>query len=214
MLASKLNGHLEPLPRGSFSDKQLKVPHSQNSKPPYFLQAIIEGFVDGVLILTETGEWVHTNECARRICRQLSSERFQHNLVPSSIWQICSALIESRELFPDQSMIIEAEIDTNEAAVLRVRVRWLDLEGSPNPYLLVTLEDRKQSTQKAAIAEAKKYDLTPREAEVWLLRRAHYSYKEIAAKLYITVNTVKKHLKSVYAKQQVNLWSEEELEIG
>jgi DNA-binding CsgD family transcriptional regulator len=78
----------------------------------------------------------------------------------------------------------------------------------------VTLEDRKQSTQKAAIAEAKKYDLTPREAEVWLLRRAHYSYKEIAAKLYITVNTVKKHLKSVYAKQQVNLWSEEELEIG
>ncbi len=214
MLAPKLNRHLEPVARGNSSDKQIKVPHSQNSKPPYFLQAIIEGFVDGVLILTETGEWVHTNECARRICRQLSSERFQCNLVPSSIWHICEALIESRELFPDESMIIEAEIDTNEAAGVRVRARWLKLEENHSPYLLVTLEDRKQSTQKAAIAEAKKYDLTPREAEVWLLRRAHYSYKEIAAKLYITVNTVKKHLKSVYAKQQASLWSVQDLEIG
>ncbi len=214
MLASKLNRHLEPVARGNSSDQQLKVSESQYSKPPYFLQAIIEGFVDGVLILTETGEWIHSNECARRICRQLCSEQLQRNLVPSSIWQICSALVESRELFPDQSMVIEAEIDTNETTVLRVRVRWLELESNPSPYLLVTLEDRKQSTQKAAIAEAKKYDLTPREAEVWLLRRAHYSYKEIAAKLYITVNTVKKHLKSVYAKQQTNLWSEDELEIG
>lgn len=209
MLAPKLNRHLKSVKSRNYSEQQSKVPYSDPSRHPYFLQAIIEGFVDGVLILTEQGEWIHANDCARRICHQLSSERLQNHLVPLPIWQICESLIESRELFPNEKMIIEAEISTNDTDVFRVRVRWLELGENDFSYLLVTIEDRKQSTHNAAITEAKKYDLTPREAEVWLLRRANYSYKEIAAKLYITINTVKKHMKNAYAKQQSRLWIEE-----
>ncbi|MEW6496476.1 MAG: LuxR C-terminal-related transcriptional regulator [Cyanobacteriota bacterium] len=209
MLAPKLNRHLKSVKTRNSSTQQPKVPSSDPSRHPYLLQAIIEGFVDGVLILTEKGEWIHANDCAHRICHHFSSERLQNHLVPLPIWQICEALIESRELFPNEKMIIEAEIGTNDTDVFRVRVRWLEFGENDSPYLLVTLEDRKQSTHNAAIAEAKKYDLTAREAEVWLLRRANYSYKEIAAKLYITINTVKKHMKNAYAKQQSSLWSEE-----
>lgn len=207
MLTPKLNCYLKTAQRLSSSNQQLNVPHSQQAKHPYLLQAIVEGFVDGVLILTERGEWIHANKRARRICQQFSSDQLHHNSVPQPIWQICESLSDSRELFPDQKMIIEAEIDTNSGTIWRVRVRWLELDENNSPYLLVTIEDRNQSSHNTAIAEAKKYNLTPREAQVWSLRRANYSYKEIAAKLYITTNTVKKHLKNVYAKQQENMWS-------
>lgn len=213
-LAPKLHNHPQAFERLTFSKKQLKANRFQYSEPPSLLQAIIEGFVDGVLILTMQGEWIHANECARRICQQLSQLTSQVNSVPKPIWHICESLVESRQLFPHERMIIEAEIDTENSAGFRIRVRWLELDESKHPYLLVTIEDRYQSTQNAAIAEAKKYGLTRREAEVWLLRRANYSYKEIAARLYITLNTVKKHMKSVYAKQQANLWNQEGQQVG
>lgn len=214
MLAAKLNRHLKTVEKLNSSDKRLKAAHSQHSKHPKLLQAIIEGFMDGVLILTEQGELIHANQRARRLCQQFSSEQLQPNLVPLPIWRICQSLIDSRELFPEQTMIIEAEIDTKNAEVLRVRVRWLQFDQSDTPNLLVTIENRSQSTKNTAFTEAQQYNLTPRESEVWSLRRANYSYKEIADKLYITTNTVKKHLKNVYAKQQISDWSEEERNIS
>lgn len=214
IVAPKLNSHIETFERVTYSEKQLKGACFQPSKQPSLLQAIIEGFVDGVLILTEQGEWIHANEFGRRICQQLSQCTSPVNSVPQPIWHVCQSLIESRELFPEHRMIIESEIETDNAAVFRLRVRWLELGENDNPYLLVTIEDRHQSIQNAAIAEARKYGLTPREAEVWLLRKANYSYKEIADRLYITLNTVKKHMKNVYAKQQVNGWGEQEQQIG
>ena len=214
MLAAKLNRHLKSVETLNSSDKQLKASHSQHLKYPDLLQAIIESFMDGVLILTEQGELIHANKGALRICQQFYSEQLQPNLVPLPIWRICQSLLDSRELFPEQTMIIEAEIDTHNAEVLRVRVRWLQFAQSDAPNLLVTIENRSQSTKNTAFTEAQQYNLTPRESEVWSLRRANYSYKEIAAKLYITTNTVKKHLKNVYAKQQTSGWSEEERDIS
>jgi len=64
------------------------------------------------------------------------------------------------------------------------------------------MEDQNLSKQMQAITDAKRYGLTPREAEVWSLHQAKLSYKEIAKNLYITVNTVKKHIKNIYSKQQ------------
>lgn len=214
MLAAKLNRHLKTVERLNSSDIQLKASHAEHSKHPNLLQAIIEGFMDGVLILTEKGELIHANQRARRLCLQFSSEQLQPNLVPLPIWRICESLIDSRELFPEQTMIIEAELDTKNAEVLRVRVRWLQFDQGDTPNLLVTLENRSQSTNATALTEAQQYNLTPRESEVWSLRRANYSYKEIATKLYITTNTVKKHLKNVYAKQQMSDWSEKERDVS
>lgn len=209
ILATKLDNRLETLNRPNYSEKQLKISRSEPSKQHFLLQAIIEGLVDGVLILTEQGDWIHANEYARRICHQLSQRTSLVNSVPQPIWRVCESLIDSRELFFDQRMIIESEIDVDNLAALRIRVRWLELGENNYPYLLVTIEDRQQSTHNAALTDVKKYGLTPREAEIWLLRRANYSYKEIADRLFITLNTVKKHMKNIYAKQEGNLWVEE-----
>lgn len=51
--------------------------------------------------------------------------------------------------------------------------------------------------------ECAKYGLTPREAEVWILRQQKKSYKQIASELFITVDTVKKHFKSIFAKREL-----------
>lgn len=173
------------------------------------IEAILEGFIDGVLILNEQGNLVHANDCARRICQKLCQENLSVNFIPPQIWHVCESLIESRDLFSDKKLIIESEISLDHSATFRIRVRWLDLEESEQSYLLVTVEDKLQSTQNAALTDVKKYGLTHREAQVWLLRQAKHSYKEIAAQLYITINTVKKHMKNIYAKQQSDIWVQE-----
>ncbi|AOW99623.1 helix-turn-helix transcriptional regulator [Moorena producens PAL-8-15-08-1] len=172
------------------------------SEPPLLIQAILEGFVDGVLILTTNQDWFHANECGRRMCSKITQGRSQINSIPDPIWRVCESLIDSREWFCDRKLIIEAEIKVDKSVNFRVRVRWLTLELSPEPYLLVTLEDQSQSSQNSASTDALKYGLTPREQEIWSLKKANLTYREIAQQLFISINTVKKHLKNIYAKQK------------
>ncbi|MBW4645189.1 MAG: helix-turn-helix transcriptional regulator [Goleter apudmare HA4340-LM2] len=167
-----------------------------------FLQAVIEGLEDGILIVSEVGELVHANASAHLICAQLSHEDCHVNFVPPVIWQLCQSLLDSRNLLSGQLMILSDEIVINQSTILRVRVRLVSLENCQIPYFLVTIENRYESLRNTAIAEVKKYDLTPREAEIWCLYRGNYSYKDIASKLYITMNTVKKHMKNIHAKRQ------------
>lgn len=54
--------------------------------------------------------------------------------------------------------------------------------------------------QSLILAEIERYSLTDREAEVWKLRQQGTSYKEISKQLFISVNTVKKHLKNIFTK--------------
>jgi DNA-binding CsgD family transcriptional regulator len=175
------------------------------AKQPSLLQAVLEGFIDGVLILTEQGEWIHANDRAHRICDQLTKGMTQPDRVPQEIWRACQSLISSLNLYPNKTLTIEDEITTGQAASYRVRAQWLTLERFQRPCLLITLEDRLQSIRQSAIAEGQRYGLTPRELEVWLHYRADYSYKAIAAELYITHNTVKKHMKNIHAKRQMAL---------
>ena len=174
-----------------------------------FLQEVIEGLQDGILIVTETGELIHANASGYRFCYQINQGNSDQNVLPPVIWQLCESLIESRNLFPEQLIIAIDEIVLDKLTNFRVRVRWLDLDLFEYPCFLVTIENRYETLKNSAIAEIKKYDLTPREAEIWLLYRSNYSYKEIANELYITLNTVKKHMKNIHAKRQVFLKFEE-----
>jgi DNA-binding CsgD family transcriptional regulator len=165
------------------------------------LRSVVESWIDGILILTDQGQWVESNGIARQICEQLSHSQSQFTLVPELIWNICRELIHSRQVFPQHPVILESEIAFADL-VLRVRVRWFAAEETDRPYLMVILEDRFQSNLQRAIAEVDQFHLSPREAEVWLLHRTEHSYKAIAQELYISLDTVKKHLRSARAKQK------------
>jgi len=176
----------------------------------YLLQGVLEGFIDGILILTEAGELLHANQTAKCICQQLTEPGYQQYSVPSEIWLVCQSLIDSREMFPNQRIILESEIAKGNSVNFRLRVRWFKLEQMQQDCLLVTIEDKYQSLQEMVSNDVHQYDLTPREAEVWLLYRANYAYKEIAQKLYITINTVKKHMKNIHAKRKATYGESEE----
>ncbi|MBV6625678.1 MAG: helix-turn-helix transcriptional regulator [Rivularia sp. (in: Bacteria)] len=184
-----------------FYDSKPKYNKTQPASQLNLMQAVIESFVDGIFVITAKGELIHANERAGNICEKLSKNIYKGE-IPLEIRRICDSLIESRQMFPQQKILLESEIKTKSLLTIRVRVRWLQANSGNDDYIIVTLEDREQTNQSIAISEAKKYGLTERETDVWLLRRANYSYQEIAEKLYITINTVKKHLKNIYAKQQ------------
>ncbi|UBF24720.1 helix-turn-helix transcriptional regulator [Kovacikia minuta CCNUW1] len=171
-----------------------------SEEPDAFLQAVLEGFVDGIVVVTDQQEIIYTNATAQSICAQLSKE--DKAFLPTEIQRAYEALVESRDLYGDRSITIESEAATPETR-FRIRAQWLPLELVQRPCVLLRLQDQNQATLGLAVTEAQKWDLTPRETEVWLLRRSGCSYKEIAAMLYIAPDTVKKHLKNVHLKRQV-----------
>jgi len=191
----------------SSTKKPIQVTQPQSLANTYwqeanFLQEVLEGLEDGILIISQTGKLLHANTSAYQSCHQLNQGKFHTNLIPKAIWHLCQLLINSQNELSEQLMVVSDEIMLNESISFRVRVRLLDSHQLPSPCFLVIIENRYESLKNAAIAEVKKYDLTPREAEIWFLYRGKYSYKEIADKLYITINTVKKHMKNIHAKRQ------------
>ncbi|MDJ0733344.1 MAG: LuxR C-terminal-related transcriptional regulator [Nostocaceae cyanobacterium] len=181
----------------------------ENSQPLYFFEEVLEGLKDGVLILSDTGEILHANGVAVHISSLLNQDSSQSNVVPSAIWNICQSLIDNRTLLSNKFLVISSDIVLDRSNVFRTRVRWLDLDRLGISCLLVTIEDRYESLKNLVKSEAIKYQLTSREAEIWFFYRAQYSYKDIAAELYITINTVKKHMKNIHAKRQAFLAFEE-----
>ncbi len=167
-----------------------------------FLQSIVESLVDGVLIVTKQGEWVYGNYKAHQICQQLNLGKPVPGSVPSAIWQICQVMFARNSCGLERPTVIEGEVSPEGMTQYRIRVRWLQLEEMQHPYMLVTLEDHGEATRNRAIAESLQYGLTPRQAEVWLLHRMGLTYRSMAAQLYVTPNTIKRHMKDIYAKQK------------
>ncbi|MEH1889937.1 MAG: helix-turn-helix transcriptional regulator [Nostoc sp.] len=189
--------------------QQLDSINLHESKRADFLQEVIEGLEDGILILSKAGKVIHANASAHRLCCQFNQGNFNQNFVPPAIWNLCKSLLNSRYFFSDKLLILSDEIVLDKSNIFRIRVKLLDLDGFEVPCLLVTIENQYESVKNVALTEVKKFDLTPREAEIWFLYRSNYSYKEIANKLYITINTVKKHMKNIHTKRQASLVLEE-----
>lgn len=185
----------------SLTQTKIQLEKSQDLEQSCFLQEIVENFEDGILILTETGELIHGNASGYSICNQINQYSLTESLVPSLIWNCCQSLLKN-QMYCDNSTIWSEDITIEPSLIIRLRVRKFHLELSQQTYLLVTIENRNQSLKNIVFSEANQYNLTEREAEIWSLYRAQSSYKQIADRLYITVNTVKKHLKNIRVKKQ------------
>ena len=175
-----------------------------SQRPPEFLQAVLEGFLDGIFVLTDQKQLLYANQTAERLCHRSSQAPQSLVSLPREVWQACEALIDSRNLYPDRLLVIESEVRGKETA-LRIQAQWLSLQEFERPCLLVRLQDQHQAAQSLAIAEAQTWGLTDREAQVWRLRRSGFSRKQIAAELHISEDTVKKHLGNIHSKRQIHL---------
>jgi len=182
---------------------------NHDSKRADFLQEVIEGLEDGILILNKAGKVLHANASAHRIFSQFAQENCTENFVPPAIWNLCESLLSNQSLLSEKMIIFSDEIVLDKSNIFRIRVRLLNMDGFDVPCLLITIQNKYECLKHVALSEVKKFELTRREAEIWFLYRNNHSYKEIANKLFITINTVKKHMKNIHAKRQAFAMLEE-----
>jgi len=173
----------------------------QSQPNDLLLQAIFDSWVEGVLILTSSGDCLYTNQYVRQLIEYLAMDRPATLQFHMEIWRVHQASLDSRTVYSSQSVVIESQIRVQPHQI-RLRGRLLQLETYPDPLIFISLDGPCQSQLTLAPADIQDYGLTPREQEVWQLWKAHYTYKEIAAKLFISKDTVKKHLRNIRDKSR------------
>jgi hypothetical protein len=158
--------------------------------------------IDGVAIFDHQLKLVYSNNLGHLILEQLSQFSSLDKGIPEEIQSICKWMHECRICFHQQKWVMSFKIVITPLKLFQVHAKWIKIKTAPEDFLLLRMEDQNQFFRDAAIEEAKRYGFTIREQEVWLLHRQGYTYKEIAQKLDITPNTVKKHMKSILSKQR------------
>jgi DNA-binding CsgD family transcriptional regulator len=177
------------------------------------LKALIATLMDAVMVVNAEGQILQANVKAKQLCDRLSqaalSQAASPSLVepdylPTILQPLFAALLESRHLFPEQGVMPEFELCLHDRTPLRIRGQFLDIPRADSdvPYVLITIENRQESLNSVAIGDAQRFGFTPRETEIWYMRLLGRSYREIANCLYITENTVRKHVKNVLAKRR------------
>lgn len=178
--------------------------------PISILGAAFGSLQDGFIVVDSIGQIQQINQPAERICNLLNAEgRDQEGDLPPEIWHVCKAALKKKDVLSLQKVGIDADIILPKLGAVRIRVQSICF--GQTAYLLILLEDRQQTTRNKALSEAALYGLTERETEIWQLRLRGDAYKDISATLWISIDTVKKHIKNIRAKQRVH---QDELEYG
>lgn len=155
---------------------------------------ILEGLLDAVLISDIQGEVLYTNLSAQKICHQLNLTHLQSH----AIWSICEVL----KSHTDRSLILESELTIAETQY-RIRVQWLNTRvEAQDDRMIVRFENEHYTLRGAIMFESQSFGLTQREAEVWELKRQGKSRREIADQLFISIDTVKKHIANIKVKRE------------
>ncbi|MCL1474592.1 helix-turn-helix transcriptional regulator [Argonema antarcticum] len=166
--------------------------------------ALAESLREGVMVISRNTKPMYLNQQAKGICQKLAIMDRYSGSIPAVISEICHRLIRNGNSDTTPLMV---ECETAEEETIRIRASWLNLGlgDATSQYILVFLENRNQLLQEEIQFEQQKYHLTDREMEIWSLLRQDYSYQDIAKTLQITLNTVKTHVKNIYAKKR---WSQ------
>lgn len=176
-------------------------------------RSLLESMPEGLIVMTRSLNPVYWNGQAKVLCRRLTDGEDWLPALPAVITEACHRLLRDRAA-PKAAFLMDYRTRTGH--VLRIRVRWLPIPFTPDRamhcvseenssqecHILVSLEDCSGVLQRELQVDQQKYDLTDREAQIWMLLRQEYTYQEIARMLQISLNTVKTHIKNVYAKRR------------
>jgi DNA-binding NarL/FixJ family response regulator len=192
-------------PRSELPRVEILSTESTNSSE--FWSALVDLLPEGVIVVAPNMRMVHLNLKARELCHQLGQSDYELNALPPALTEICHRLIRKSG---SEGHVLIVESETSTGLRLRIRARWFSSKpvhgenATPinRQFILLLLESHNEVLQEELWIERRKYDLTEREAEIWLLLRQEYSYQEIAEALRISLNTVKTHIKNVYAKRR------------
>ena len=165
-----------------------------------FLESFLESFSDGVIILSLDGELLHANNSIYKIIETYASLLTQTTLLNEEFAHLLRLIVDNPECYQQAPGFISSDVKLSRVSILRIRARQFQVGAYPSPLLWFSIEDQQASLSAQALVEAEKYKLSDREVEVWRLRKAHCTYLEIAGLLFISINTVKKHLSHITSK--------------
>lgn len=126
------------------------------------------------------------------------------SLVPKTQFMVCSSLEDSSHIFSALKAGATGYISkTTSSEKIIQAIYELHLGGSPMSSQIARKVVASFQEHKVVKNDSCK-DLTNREFEVLELLSKGYRYKEIGNKLFISVETVRKHINNIYRKLQVN----------
>ncbi|MGD1949328.1 MAG: helix-turn-helix transcriptional regulator [Leptolyngbyaceae cyanobacterium] len=168
-----------------------------------FIFNLLNNYGQGILILSDKGDIVYINKNGQELLLQMNQAQLNSICLPREIDYLFKFQSDIHSQFSTESWSMTISISTSEYNIFDIQTRWIHLKSSDNDCLLFVMEDSNQKIKEVILKQAIHYGLTPRETDVWLLNRLHYTYKEIAVKLTITPSTVKKHMRNILAKQRL-----------
>ena len=204
---------------------QLSINRSRDTEG---LNALMGGALElipqGIVIVSRQLKPVYWNRKAKEISQTLMNASLSYDALPASLAEVCHRFIRNHHDFQN-SLICEWQPICGQT--LRITAQWIDgvpfnAASDPEPFTFATgrksstavsseplpgflallIEHCNASMEEDIRIQRQKYDLTEREAEIWMLLQQEYSYQEIAQLLQISLNTVKTHVKNVYAKRR------------
>ncbi|MEL6471834.1 MAG: helix-turn-helix transcriptional regulator [Cyanobacteria bacterium J06623_4] len=192
-------------------------PHPSSTQTPHhigILRAVLGSLQDGFIIASQSGHIHQINNPAQRICQLLTDSAHPNTSpatesntsaplnqqLPVEIWRICQSVLQNQDVLSFSKIGLDADIILPKVGTVRIRVQNIAI--AQQPYLLIVMEDRQQTLRNRALSDAALYGLTERETEIWHMRLRGAAYKEISAALWISIDTVKKHVKNILAKQR------------
>ncbi|MBE9140147.1 hypothetical protein IQ254_23605 [Nodosilinea sp. LEGE 07088] len=184
-----------------------------------FLAMLFETMLDrlfpsqGLLLISRSGHVIQSSPNARTLCQTLrpghTPIKQESGLswpgrwaLPPQIRALCKAMIDSRAEFPTQRIQLHDDIEVDGEGCIHLNGEWVDWGEAESTYLLITLENLAEVSVQRALFDAHRYQLTPRETDVWQLALQGYSYSAIAEQLFISLNTVKRHMKNIHEKRR------------
>ncbi|MBD1862971.1 MULTISPECIES: LuxR C-terminal-related transcriptional regulator [Trichocoleus] len=188
-------------------ERRDEVPTASTSVLEMLWSTLLEALPQGVVVLSRNMQPLYLNERANHLCQLLASGDRQPASPPLVISEIGHRLLKNASS-TKQPLVVERQ--TPQGHLIRIRASWLQVNptdgvassANDSQYILVILENCTEVLREELQIEQKRYDLTERETEIWMLLRQEYSYQEIAKTLRISLNTVKTHVKNVYAKKR------------
>ena len=150
----------------------------------------------GLVLMAPDGSFISTTAAGERWLDELGHVRPEHDSLPMEFLALAATL---------------SRPDTAEAALPRLRIRtrtgrWAALHASRltaegTPAIAVIIEAPSPAELAPVLMMA--YGLSPQEQVITMLVCRGLSTREISGRLYITVNTVQDHLKSIFDKTGV-----------
>lgn len=164
----------------------------------------------GFILFNDAGEQLYNTTKADEFCLLLhkgqpgqafgSTAAQPVGAIPEQITALCNFLRQGREDFPEDTLQLYDTVFLPGGIRLYLNAEWIELSDRPAKCILVTIEDLTQIARHRAMSDTYRYGLTERESEVWELYLQGLSYREVSEELVIAMNTVKKHMKNIFRK--------------